>query len=175
MPTNPTSSPSGQPSGSPTAAPTTTPSSQPTSRPSWLLDNPVVNSEAFQEKTLAELAALGSPSLIAEFFEKQNSRPEGPPSSEEKYVSLVSSVFSGSSSVVELLVQKGEISVEGQNSQGFTPVMWAAHSCQLEVVKTLVKLGANAEHVNRAQQSSYDLALAAGCRSVVQYLNEITG
>jgi ankyrin repeat protein len=89
------------------------------------------------------------------------------------YTATVGAALLGHASVVEVLLTKGEVEVNGPGITGNTPLMWAAYAGQLDVVKMMVqKYGADPKRVNEDGENAIILAANNGHRSVMRFLED---
>ncbi len=75
----------------------------------------------------------------------------------------------GEAGVVKFLIKK-EVSVNGVDSKGYTPLAYAAEKGWIEIVQLLIKAGAHTNFVDNNGRTPLALAMLAGKKDVVQLL-----
>jgi ankyrin repeat protein len=84
---------------------------------------------------------------------------------------LIEAVKTENLAAINDLIESG-IDANQQDEQGWTPLNWASGKGNLEMVKLLVKKGADVFKVGRDQRTPYMIALAAGHAEIVTFLRE---
>ena len=123
---------------------------------------------------LADAATSGSPSLVSKMIDDLG----GPAALEDPkknlgFTATVGAAFLGHTSVVEVMITKGKVSLNKPGITGNTPLMWAAYAGQLEVVKMMVKnYNADPKLTNQEGQTALTIAANQGHRKVMRFLEE---
>jgi ankyrin repeat protein len=148
------------------------PSGQPTQQPTQLIDNPVLLEEFSTD--IADAAQSGSPALVSKMIDDLGGAEMlADPKKNLGYTATVGAAFLGHASVVEVLLTKGEVKVNGAGITGNTPLMWAAYAGQLDVVKMMVQsYGADPSIKNENGENAMVLAANNGHRAVMRFLED---